>query len=254
VAAAVSAGGDAVPTGRLGRAGWGLGLGAAKGVDDGEQGRGDEDSPGWDEDAEHDGAEECGPPGDAGGAVEDVGSDDEAFEDGDEAIETEDVAEAVPVVAGLNGERGGQDGTNDGEHATEAGDELAEGSDDGPEGGEGDVEEFEADEPEAADDEGVEGGGAAPVEEGSAGGAERMLRLCGPCRDISGQYLEVAPTPRYFAQNIHSIGLEAPYQCRVFELNTLELKYFNLLRLLSLSRFFEVRRTWFSHFHCRAFR
>jgi hypothetical protein len=154
--------------GRLAGGRWGIG--AAEGVEDGEQWRGDEDSPGRDEDAEDDGAEERRPPGDAGGAVQDVGADDEAFEDGDEGVEAEDEAE-VPAV-GVIGKGDGEDGADEGEHAAEAGDELEEGGEDGPEGSERDAEDLETDEPEGGYDEGVEGDGAAPVEEGAAGGAD----------------------------------------------------------------------------------
>ena len=49
-------------------------------------------TPSGDKDAKEDGAEECGPPGDFGGAMQAGGTDDEAFEDDDEAVETEDEA------------------------------------------------------------------------------------------------------------------------------------------------------------------
>ena len=60
-----------------------MGRGTAEGVNNCEQGRGDEDSPRGNEDTEDDGAEEGSPPGYAGSAVENVRTDNEAFEGGD---------------------------------------------------------------------------------------------------------------------------------------------------------------------------
>ena len=125
-----------------------------------------------DDDAEDDGAEEGGPPGDACGAVEDVGLDDEAVEDGDEGVEAEEVAEAVPVVAFVDGEEEGEDGADKAEGGADAGDELAESANEGPERCPGDVQEPEADPPEEADNKGVEGGGLPPAEERAAYGAK----------------------------------------------------------------------------------
>ncbi len=146
----------------------------AEGEDDREQRWGEENSPERNDDAEHDRAEEGGPPGDLGRAVQYVRADDETFEDNDQAVESEYEAEA-PFVVSAEGYR--EDRADEGDHAAEGGDDLEQAAEDCPEWSPRNTDQFQAYEPENADDQRIEGGRSPPVEQRIAGGLEMGARI-----------------------------------------------------------------------------
>lgn len=93
--------------------------------------------------------------------MQNVGADDEAFKDDDDAVEAEDQAETPFVVSG---DGYGEHRADEGNHAAEGGDDLEQAAEDCPEWSEGDADQLQSDQPENSYDEGVERGGAPPVE------------------------------------------------------------------------------------------
>jgi len=140
----------------------------AVGVEQCEQGGGDEDSPERPEDSEDDGGKDRRPDGDLGRSPHDVGLEQEAIEQGDDDVKDEHAERVLPVHP-FNG--GGENRSEQSEDRAEMRHDLKDGSEQRPEWSERDVEDVESDEPENADGERVEELGDGPVLERVAGNA-----------------------------------------------------------------------------------